>query len=264
MSAPVVRAGADLRMLRAAVFTAVCVVLSAGGHALASCAPVPLWALGVGGLAVFAVAAPLAGRERSLPGIAVALGIGQLLLHGLFTVAQHGDATAVAWEARQDAHKGRLVAFAARMLCDSGPGAMDTEQANRLIADAGIDPGAAGVAPPHHAPSLWDALLPSLPMVLGHLLAALAAGWLLRRGEAALWRLARLAWLSTDGVSARALRVALRLVRALRAGLLGGAEEAGRGLRAARADERDAVEPRSVVLQHSVIRRGPPEVELAA
>ncbi|WFB08397.1 hypothetical protein LRS74_16070 [Streptomyces sp. LX-29] len=261
MSAPVARAGADLRMLRAAVFTAVCVVLSAGGHALASCAPVPLWALGVGCLAVFAVAAPLAGRERSLPGIAVALGVGQLLLHSLFTMAQHGDATAVAWEARQDAHKGRLVAFAAQMLCDSGPRAMDTEQANRLIADAGIDPGAAGVAPPHHAPSLWEALLPSLPMVLGHLLAALAAGWLLRRGEAALWRLARL---STDGVSARALRVALRLVRALRAGLLGGAEEAGRGLRAVRADERDAVEPRSVVLQHSVIRRGPPAVELAA
>jgi hypothetical protein len=37
-----------LRLLRAAVFTAVCVALSAAGHALASCEVLPLWALGVG------------------------------------------------------------------------------------------------------------------------------------------------------------------------------------------------------------------------
>ena len=40
MSLPVVRAGAGLRLLRAAVFTAVCVVLSAAGHALGSYATV--------------------------------------------------------------------------------------------------------------------------------------------------------------------------------------------------------------------------------
>lgn len=38
-------AGAGLRLIRAAVFTAVCVVLSATGHALASCATVPWWSL---------------------------------------------------------------------------------------------------------------------------------------------------------------------------------------------------------------------------
>ena len=69
------------------MFAAVCVVLSAGGHVLASCAAVPLWTLGVGFLAVFAVAAPLAGRERSLPGIAAALAAGQLGLHALFGLA---------------------------------------------------------------------------------------------------------------------------------------------------------------------------------
>ena len=42
------RSGADLRLLRAAVFAAVCVVLAAAGHALASCASVPLWTLGAG------------------------------------------------------------------------------------------------------------------------------------------------------------------------------------------------------------------------
>ncbi|MFD9204507.1 hypothetical protein ACFWDP_40380, partial [Streptomyces anthocyanicus] len=79
MTAPRQRArtGGDLRVLRAAVFTAVCVVLAAAGHSIASCATVPLWSLGVGFLAVFAVAAPLAGRERSLPGITVLLATGQ-------------------------------------------------------------------------------------------------------------------------------------------------------------------------------------------
>ncbi|MYY86544.1 hypothetical protein GT044_35755, partial [Streptomyces sp. SID335] len=36
-------------------------------------------------------------------------------------------------------------------------------------------------------------LVPSLPMLLAHVLAALAAGWLLRRGDLALLRLVRLA-----------------------------------------------------------------------
>ncbi|MGB8941208.1 MAG: hypothetical protein WCD21_13380, partial [Streptomyces sp.] len=78
------RTGVDLRLLRAAVFAVLCVVLSAGGHVLASCAAVPLWTLGVGFLAVFALAAPLAGRERSLPGIAALLAAGQVGLHALF------------------------------------------------------------------------------------------------------------------------------------------------------------------------------------
>ena len=42
------RSGGDLRVLRAAVFAAVCVVLAAAGHTLASCATVPLWTLGAG------------------------------------------------------------------------------------------------------------------------------------------------------------------------------------------------------------------------
>ena len=74
MSAPhpqrTTRAGRDVRVLRAAVFAAVCVVLAAGGHALGSCVSIPLWTLGAGFLVVLAVAVPLAGRERSMPGIA--------------------------------------------------------------------------------------------------------------------------------------------------------------------------------------------------
>ena len=93
MTAPhprMTRFGGDLRILRAAVFAAVCVVLGAAGHTLASCDTVPLWTLGAGFLGVVLVAAPLAGRERSLPGIATLLALGQTVLHALFGLGQHG------------------------------------------------------------------------------------------------------------------------------------------------------------------------------
>ncbi|MEV5463529.1 hypothetical protein AB0L17_36180, partial [Streptomyces cellulosae] len=62
MTAPHARAtrsGHTLRILRAAVFAAVCVVLAGSGHALASCDGIPLWTLGAGFLGVAVVAAPL-------------------------------------------------------------------------------------------------------------------------------------------------------------------------------------------------------------
>src|SRR5213595_1120647 len=96
MSAPherQARSAADLRLLRAAVFAAVCVMLSAAGHVLGSTATVPLWTLSLGFLAVFCVALPLAGRERSLPGIAATLGAGQIALHSLFGLGQQHTMT---------------------------------------------------------------------------------------------------------------------------------------------------------------------------
>ncbi|MFD0383340.1 hypothetical protein ACFQ2B_16175 [Streptomyces stramineus] len=135
MSDPVVRAGADLRLLRAAVFTAVCVLLSAGGHMLASCATVPLWTLGAGFAVVFAVAAPLAGRERSLPGIAAGLAVGQLALHALFGLGQLTAGTAT----RQAGTEGQVITFAAKLICNQ-PHAMSAAQARRVITDAGLDP----------------------------------------------------------------------------------------------------------------------------
>ncbi|WP_431043169.1 hypothetical protein ACQUSR_15605 [Streptomyces sp. P1-3] len=260
---PVVRAGVGLRLLRAAVFTAACVALAAGGHALASCAPVPLWTLAAGGLGVFAVVVALAGRERSLPGIAAALALGQLALHTLFGLAQQGSAMAQARGA--DGSESRVIALAAKLLCESAPGRLDAARAHQIVTNAGIDPTAhggahAGAAGPAAHPSLLETLPPSPSMVLGHLLAALAAGWLLRRGEAALWRVVRL---STAGVGVRALRAALRLVRALRTGLL--RPEPLTGVRVSRADRRDELGPtHTVALQHSVIRRGPPRFDLAA
>ncbi|MGW1072342.1 hypothetical protein [Streptomyces sp. NPDC002537] len=262
MPHPVARAGADLRLFRAAVFTAVCVLLSAGGHVLASCASVPLWTLCAGFAGVFAAVVPLAGRERSLPGIAAVLAAGQLALHTLFGLGQQSAGTTP----RQAGSDGRLITFAARLICNQ-PHPASAAEARRVITDAGLDPSVHPMQMPAPVPaaasSPLDALLPSLPMLLGHLLAALALGWLLRRGEVALWRVVGLSERSARGVAeaalVRALRAAFTLVRALcdRTGV----QPVAPVRRAYGEDERPASEP---VLQHFVIRRGPPRFALAA
>ncbi|MFH8404508.1 hypothetical protein ACH4FX_06995 [Streptomyces sp. NPDC018019] len=273
-SDPEERAAADLRLLRAAVFTAVCVALSAAGHMIGSCAAVPVWTLGVGCAAVFAVAAPLAGRERSLPGIAVALAAGQLALHTVFALGQHRMAMA---PAAVPASGGGLsdqaaITLARHVTCGLGAGRLDGTEARRILHTSAIGPagpGGAGHVMDQAATSAPTAhgLLPSLPMLLAHLLAALAAGWLLRRGEAALWRLVRLSAPAAREAAALAeaclgaLRGALALVRALCAGLLGAAD-ARPVARFSYGD--DQPRPKELALQHSVVRRGPPAPALAA
>lgn len=247
------RSGAELRILRAAVFAAVCVVLAGAGHALASCASIPLWSLGAGFAAVFAVAAPLAGRERSLAGIAGLLSLGQVALHALFGFGQHGTASAAGTSEAVDA---ALVERAARLLCGVTTAAISPAQARRVLADAGLAPHAAH-AGHHPAAGAVDAgtaasLLPSLPMLLGHVLAAVAAGWVLRHGDLALLRIARL---SADASLVRSLRGALALVRALRSGP---ANPAGPEPRVVRTAYEELPAPRTSALQHTVIRRGPP------
>ncbi|MFI1375852.1 hypothetical protein ACH4UY_28015 [Streptomyces longwoodensis] len=257
------RAGDGLRLLRAAVFAAVCVVLAAAGHTLASCATVPLWTLGAGFLGVLAVVAPLAGRARTLPGIAVVLTLGQTVLHTLFGLSQHGTRAVTA--TADDA----VVRQAARILCGSAAAPLSPAQAQRILADARIlDSGSGGSGGAMSGMSGMDhsgdaltagassaSLLPSLPMLLGHVLAAVAAGWLLRHGDLALLRLLALsAHGVAEGALVRSLRGALALVRALLAGLPGAP-----GPRVARPAFTTPVPvPHGVLLQHSVIRRGPP------
>ncbi|MFE7312660.1 hypothetical protein ACFU7T_06035 [Streptomyces sp. NPDC057555] len=263
-SAPTARAAADLRLLRAAVFTAVCVTLSAAGHMAASLAAVPLWTLGLAAVAVFAVAAPLAGRERSLPGIAAGLTAGQLALHALFALGQHpmpapsGRTSALSDQA--------AVALARHLTCGLDGVPLDGGAARQLLGPGGLELARnAGLAEAGgHAmsgadlPVMAHCLAPSFPMLLGHLLAALGLGWLLRRGEAALWRLVRLSAPAAHEVAARALvgvvRRSLALVRALLAAL-GTAQEQGR---CARSGYAQAPAPRDPALHHSVVRRGPP------
>ncbi|MFJ7327005.1 hypothetical protein ACIQVN_12250 [Streptomyces cyaneofuscatus] len=286
MSTPVAHAGAGLRLMRAAVFTAVCVVLSAAGHAFAAGAPVPAWTLLAGFLGILAVASALAGRERSLPSIAGALAGGQVALHVLFAYGSHGSAQAVAAAAPRGSGENPLIRFAAGLVCGGGPGQIDAADAHRIVTTAGIDPstvaghshlasasaagasgasGAATAAAPDGGSGLAEAyasvaaLLPGLPMLLAHLLAALAAGWLLRRGEAALFRLARLSAYGAQALAAggrlRFLRAALALVRALRAGAR---EQLASGPRALRTADDEPAPATGDPLQHLVIRRGPP------
>ncbi|MEV2210595.1 hypothetical protein AB0H86_03645 [Streptomyces sp. NPDC050997] len=283
------RSGGDLRVLRAAVFAAVCVVLAAAGHALASCTTVPLWTLGAGFLGVLLVAMPLAGHERSLPGIATLLAVGQTVLHVLFGLGQHGTAAATASASSMGSmasagsgtsigsapmSDASLVEQAARLVCGSTAAALNPAQAHRILVDARIHPGTtAGTgtgAVRHPADAMSTAagssmsLLPSLPMLLGHVLAALAAGWLLRRGDMALLRLVELSAVSAhsvaEGALVRSLRGALALVRALRAGLPGTPEA---GPRPPRTTPDAPPGPRTAALQHTVIRRGPPAAALS-
>jgi hypothetical protein len=248
-----VRAGADMRLLRAAVFTAVCVVLAAAGHMAASGRGVPFWTLAAGWLAVFAVVAPLAGRERSLPGIAVGLGLGQIALHVLFDIGQSCAEPAAPRQA------GGIMAIAERLVCNHDAARLTPEAAARIVRGAGIDTAHAAATTaatmpmggtPKAATSAMSAMsamsMYSLSMLLWHTLAALIAGWLLRRGEAALWRLVAL--------SAGVLRYVFGLVRVLAAGVVRGPATALRGRRFARRRGR----PRTVRLRHSLARRGPP------
>ncbi|MFI0258887.1 hypothetical protein ACH4OW_07605 [Streptomyces sp. NPDC017056] len=267
--APEERAAADLRLLRAAVFTAVCVALSAAGHMIGSCAAVPLWTLGVGCAAVFAVAAPLAGRERSMPGIAVALAVGQLALHTVFALGQHRMAAAPATGGGLSDQA--AVTMARHVTCGLGAGQLDGAEARRILGISASGPGGTGTPAAGHdamgqAAAEAHGLLPSLPMLLAHLLAALAAGWLLRRGEAALWRLVRLSAPTARQAAVvaetlvGALHGALALVRALCAGL---PDAAGARPAACFSYRNDQARPKEPALQHSVVRRGPPALALA-
>ncbi|MEU9634464.1 hypothetical protein AB0D80_08825 [Streptomyces tendae] len=264
---PTARSGHDLRILRAAVFAAVCVVLAAAGHTLASCATVPLWSLGAGFLGAVLVAVPLAGRRRSLPGIAMLLTVGQTALHALFGLGQHGTAAASGTTAATGGagalSDASLVQQAARLVCGTTAAAISPAQAERILTDARIaqDVHAGGAHNPADALSAGASasLLPSLPMLLGHVLAALAAGWLLRRGDLALARLVELSAHSAQSMAeaafVRALRAALSLVRALHAGLAGAP---GTGPRPPRPELWVPPRPRTTALQHTVVRRGPP------
>ncbi|MET7311893.1 hypothetical protein ACWD7C_37195 [Streptomyces sp. NPDC005134] len=63
------RASPSVRSVRAVVFAVLCVLLAAGGHALATGAAPPVWVQVVGFVPVFAGGCLLGGRERSLAGI---------------------------------------------------------------------------------------------------------------------------------------------------------------------------------------------------
>ncbi|UWE13479.1 hypothetical protein [Actinacidiphila bryophytorum] len=267
--ATAVRAGAGMRLLRAAVFTAVCVALAAAGHTLASGAPVPVWSLLFGWLAVLAVVAPLAGRERTLPGIAAGLAAGQVALHTVFGA---GQMCATQSLTPSSDNGGGLLSIAARLVCDGHGARLTGQSARQIVINAGIDPNGPlsmpdmpGMAAPQAGGRTHLAMtalpLCSLPMLLGHLLAAVVAGWLLRRGEAALWRLVRLSARGAAGLAELSPAVVRRAHALLSA--LAHRVPAARPRRIGRTGDSGGAAYRTVLLRHSLARRGPP-VTLAA
>ncbi|MFJ7911865.1 hypothetical protein [Kitasatospora sp. NPDC096204] len=248
---PVGSAAWDLRLARAVPFALVCTLIAAAGHSLAGGGNVPPTALALGFAAVLAFAAVCGGRERSLAAIAGALGAGQLGLHFLF----HGFDGAMSGMHHGGAGPLTVPQVAGRLICNEArpgtlvglPGGSSPEQ---LVSSAGLDPHAFATVP------WWQAglfgMTPS--MLVGHLGAALVAGWWLRRGEAALWRLLRVAAAAAREHWAAPLRTVFALVAALLRGLFG---EAGPARRfGARGGE--SLLPAGAVLRHSVVRRGPP------
>ena len=289
-------AALDLRMLRALPFAVVCVVVSAIGHCLAGGGRIPVAALLLGGLAVWAIAAALAGRERRLPSIVGALAVGQLALHLLFHQAAMGTMGTMAGMqgmGRMNGMSGMsgmsgmagmdgigsssgagnaLAALAAKLLCGPAGSAASAlprgTTAAQLVEQAGIDPHLVISGTPQLS-SFWTHSGPlglSPLMLLGHLLAALTAGWWLRRGEAAVWRLLRLTCQVAETLAqtwTAPLRTLLALATALLRGRLGSLDGRTAATRRGHAQER-RTQPRGVLLRHQVVRRGPPLCALPA
>ncbi|MCH0562275.1 MULTISPECIES: hypothetical protein [unclassified Streptomyces] len=265
------RAAVDLRLLRAAVFSAVCVALSAAGHVLASGTWIPAWSLAAGWAGVLCVVGPLAGRERSQYGITLALLAGETGLHSLFCLGQLSATPAQAAD-----RSGTVVAMAERLLCNGPAAHLTADQATRILQLARIDParaadgvhavsGATGTSV-HGLHAMTSASMLSLPMVAAHVAAAVVTGWLLRRCEAALWRTVRLPALVSDQTAR--LRLLARLSTLLAAVRMEAVAVLLERLLSALAPRRmadvRARRLRSAVPWTCVARRGPPEVVTAA
>ncbi|MFG2797868.1 hypothetical protein [Streptomyces pseudovenezuelae] len=87
-------ASAGVRSLRAAVFAVLCVLLAAGGHALATGMAPPVWTQITGCVPVFVAGCLLGGRERSSLGIGVGTVAAQGGLHLAFDALRPHAATA--------------------------------------------------------------------------------------------------------------------------------------------------------------------------
>ncbi|MCB5179354.1 hypothetical protein [Streptomyces antimicrobicus] len=216
--------GTGLRALRAALFSAVVVLLSAGSHVLMSRVPLPP-ALVTGAFAgVFVIAFALAGRERGFGPIAGALVPLELAADTVFTSGQH-----VCYGPAGGPVSGPLRAIGLEELCGGAP----------------VGGPLSDVAGPADAAALLTSPGPWTPWLLlgAHVSVGLLAALWLRHGERALGQVLR-------AVAAFAFRP-LRLAVAAVAPAVRPAPRAARGTSA-------APRPRTRFPAHSVGRRGPP------
>lgn len=217
--------GVGLRGLRAALFSALVVLLSAGSHVLMSRVALPPALVGGAFAGVFAIAFALAGRERGLGPIAGLLVPLELAADTVFTAGQH-----VCYGPAGGPVSGPLHALGLDELCGGTP-------VGGPLADAA---GRAGDAAALLAsPGPWTPWL----LLGAHVsVGLLAAAWL-RHGERALGRLLR-------AVAAFAFRP-LVLAAASAAAVAGPARRALRPVL-------PGAGARTRFPAHSVGRRGPP------
>lgn len=229
--------GTHLRVVRAALFTALVVTLSAASHVLLSRVPLPLVPVTVLAGAVFAAAYTLAGRQRGFGAIAGLLVPLELAADTVFTAGQH-----LCYGAAGGPIAGPLRSVGVDVLCGGG----DVGARAGRLADMGtpltsVASGGQGAAVLPVSPG---PLVPWLLLAAHVTVGLLAAAWL-HRGELALAGL-----LGAFALLAfRPLLVAVAVVGT-------GRRRAARAARPAPRDPRLLVPARLLV--HSVGRRGPP------
>lgn len=218
--------GMQLRGLRAAIFTALVVTLSAASHVLLSRAPLPLTTVAALAAAVFAVAFALSGKERGFWRIAGLLIPLELAADTVFTTGQH-----VCYGPAGGPVAGSLRAVGFDVLCGGEVGA--------------ALPGTALPVDEQGLAALLRTADPAQPWLLlaAHVgVGLLAAAWL-RRGESAVAGLLR----TVGDFTFRPLLLAVAAVHA-----------PGPGRRGPCPRPYTPRTARTRLLVHSVGRRGPP------
>ncbi|WBO62865.1 hypothetical protein [Streptomyces camelliae] len=246
-------AGWCSRTVRAAVFAACCVLLTALGHVMMSGTAVPWWAMTAGVVATGGMAWRLAGRERG-PLLVVSVAVAtQAVLHSSFSLAQ-----AVAHPAPSG---GRSLAqqWLTYLLCGSPSGAGSMGEMNSMGHDMAAMHSMPSMGSMHSMGSMGSmdhmasaapvgavahdmAAMSSTGMLLAHLLAALLCALWLAYGERAAFRILRAVagWLFAPLCLLLRLPVPPHRPR----------------VRARRAESDRA--PRRLLLTHAITSRGPP------
>lgn len=225
-SGPMDISGTQFRAVRAALFTALVVTLSAASHVLLSQVPLPLTTVAALSATVFAFAFVLAGRERGFGAIAGVLIPLELAADTIFTTGQQ-----LCYGPSGGPVTGALRSVGVDVLCGG------SRVGTPLTAVAGPGKGAAA--------ALFDSPDPALPWLLlgAHVTVGLLAACWLRGGERALAALLR----SVGAFAFRPLLIAVAVVTA--------------GLGAVRNEALPVHRPRTsraLLLVHSVGLRGPP------
>ncbi|MFI8432378.1 hypothetical protein ACIGJO_01300 [Streptomyces sp. NPDC079020] len=235
--------GTQLRVVRAALFTALVVTLSTASHVLLSQVPLPLTAVAMLACAVFATAYALAGRERGFGAIAGLLVPLELAADTVFTTGQH-----LCYGAAGGPIAGPLRSVGVDVLCGGSGGG-----AAHLAGVGTVGTPLAGVTGAgDRAAALLAQPGPAVPWLLlaAHVTVGLLAAAWLRRGESALAGLLR----AVAAVAFRPLLTAVAVV--------------GHSRRRTARAPRPAGRPHPLfparLLGHSVGRRGPPLTVRAA